>query len=94
VVAVVDTEPAAVAVLARLGHVDAQVVDDQADADRSDPGDALAGLRVGRVVVVGAEDRVDELCRRLSYAAGGSSIAARRVRSAGFWLSRGVRWFA
>ena len=60
VVAVVDAQPAAAAVLARLGDVGAQVVDDEPDAAGGDAGDALAGLRVGRVVVVGAEQRVDE----------------------------------
>jgi hypothetical protein len=35
---------------------------------RGDPRDPLPRLRVRRVVVVGAEEGVDELCRRLSYA--------------------------
>ena len=60
VVAVVDPQPAAAAVLARLGHVGAQLVDDEADAAGGDPRDPLAGLRVRRVVVVGAQQRVDE----------------------------------
>src|SRR6266568_4890963 len=33
-----------------------------------DPRDALRGLRVRRAVVVGAQQRVDELCRRRGYA--------------------------
>jgi hypothetical protein len=60
VVAVVDAQPAAAAVLARLGDVGAQLVDDEADAAGGDPRDPLAGLGVGRAVVVGAEQRVDE----------------------------------
>ena len=48
VVAVVDAQPAAAAVLARLGDVGAQLVDDEPDAAGGDAGDALAGLRVGR----------------------------------------------
>jgi hypothetical protein len=68
VVAVVDAQPSAAAVLTRLGDVGAQVVDDQADAAGCQAGDALAGLRVGRLVVVGAEERVDKLCRLADYA--------------------------
>ena len=90
VVAVVVAQPAAGAVLARLGDVAAQLVDDQADAAGRQAGDALAGLGVGRLVVVGAEQRVDELCRWLSYAAEGSALA----RPAGFWRRRGACWSA
>jgi hypothetical protein len=68
VVAVVDAQPSSAAVLARLRDVGAQLVDDQADAAGCQAGDALAGLRVRRLVVVGAEQRVDELCRPLDYA--------------------------
>ena len=93
VVAVVDAQPSAAAVLARLGDVGAQVLDDEPDAPCRESGDALAGLRVGRLVVVGAEQRVDELCRRLSYAAEGSALA-RWVASAGFSGWRGARWSA
>jgi hypothetical protein len=50
---------------------------------------------VGRAGLwVRAEERVDELCRRLSYAAEGSGGRARRVPSAGFWRWRRARWSA
>jgi hypothetical protein len=68
VVAVVDAQPTAAAVLARLGDVGAQVADDQPHAAGRQAHDALAGLRVGRFVVVGAEQAEDELCRRAGYA--------------------------
>jgi hypothetical protein len=68
VLAVVDSQPAAAAVLARLRDVGAQLVGDEADAAGGDPGDPLSGLRVRGAVVVGAEQRVDELCRPLAYA--------------------------
>jgi hypothetical protein len=68
-VAVVDLQPAAAAVLAGLGHVAAQLVDDQADAADRQLLHALADLRVGRVVVIRAQEGVDELCRRVCYAA-------------------------
>ena len=60
VVAVVDPQPAAAAVLARLRDVAAQLVDDEPDAAGGDAGDPLPGLGVGGAVVVGAEQRVDE----------------------------------
>src|SRR3954470_21466438 len=60
VVAVVDANAAAGAVLADLGDLGAQLVDHEASAPGGDAGDSLAGLRVGRVVVVGAQQRVDE----------------------------------
>ena len=60
VVPVVDAQPAAAAVLTRLGHVAAQLPDQEPHAAGGDPGDPLAGLGVGGTVVVGAEQRVDE----------------------------------
>ena len=60
VVAVVVAQPSAGAVLARLGHVAAQLLDHQADAAGGDPRDALPGLGVRGAVVVGAEQGVDE----------------------------------
>ena len=60
VVAVVVAQASAGAVLAGLGDVGAQLVDHQADAAGGDPRDPLPGLGVGRAVVVGAEQRVDE----------------------------------
>lgn len=54
-VAVVDPQPAAAAVLAGLGDVGAQVVYDEPDAAGRQTGDMLAGLRVRRLVVVGAQ---------------------------------------
>jgi hypothetical protein len=68
VVAVVDAQPAAAAVLAGLRDVGAQLVDDEADAPGGDAGDLLPGLGVGGAVVVGAQQRVDELCEPRSYA--------------------------
>jgi hypothetical protein len=68
VVAVVVAQPAVAAVLARLRDVGAQLVDDEPDAPGGDPGDPLPGLGVRRGVVVGAEQRVDELCRQHGYA--------------------------
>jgi hypothetical protein len=94
VVAVVDAQAAAGAVLARLGDVGAQLVDHQAYAAGGDAGDPLAGLRVGRVVVVGAQQRVDELCRPLDYAdqprsspavLSVSGLLARALREAVAW---------
>jgi hypothetical protein len=68
VLAVVDAHSAAAAVLARLGDVGSQLVDHEADATGGDPRDPLAGLGVRRAVVIGAQQRVDELCRPLDYA--------------------------
>ena len=68
VVAVVDPQPAAAAVLAGLGDVGAQLVDHEPDAAGGDAGDPLAGLGVGGAVVVGAEQGADELCGLRSYA--------------------------
>ena len=68
VLAVVVAQPSAAAVLARLGDVAAQLLDDEPDAAGGDPGDPLPGLRVRGAVVVGAQQRVDELCRRGDYA--------------------------
>ena len=86
-VAAVNAQPSAAAVLARLGDVGAQVADDQADAASCQAGDALAGLRVGRLVVVGAEQRVDELGRARDYA---DMVAWRRQEPAtvGLMVSR------
>jgi hypothetical protein len=90
VVAVVDAQPSAAAVFARLGDVGAQVLDDEPDAAGREAGDALAGLRVRRLVVIAAEQGVDELRRWLRYTAEGSAVA-RRVPPAGFWRWRGAR---
>jgi hypothetical protein len=49
VVTVVVPEPPARAILARLGDVAAQLVDDEADAARGDPGDPLAGWVYGEL---------------------------------------------
>jgi hypothetical protein len=68
VVAVVDPQPATGAVLAGLGDVGAQLVDDQSDAARGDPGDPLPALGVRRAVVVGPEQRVDEEPRDVDVA--------------------------
>jgi hypothetical protein len=68
VLAVVDAQAAAAAVLARLVDVGAQLLDHEPDAAGGDPRDPLPGLGVGGAVVVGAEQRVDELCRPLDYA--------------------------
>jgi hypothetical protein len=68
VVAVVVAQPPAGAVLARLGDVGAQVGDHEPDAAGGDACDAFARLRVGRAVVVGAEQGVDELGRPRAYA--------------------------
>ncbi len=57
---VVDPQPAAAAVLAGLGDVAAQLVDDEPDAAGGDAGDALPGLGVRRAVVIGTEQRADE----------------------------------
>ena len=94
VVAVVDAQPPTAAVLARLGDVAAQLADDQPDAAGRQADDALAGLRVGRLVVVGAQQRVDELCRRASYAENGSATVVARLWTVGFSRSRGARWSA
>jgi hypothetical protein len=67
-VAIVDAQPAAGAVLAGLRHVRAQLVDDEPHAAGGDAGDPLPGLGVRGLVVVGAEQPVDELCRRGDYA--------------------------
>jgi hypothetical protein len=69
--AVVDPQASARAVLAGLGDVGAQLVDDEADPAGGDPRDPLPGLGVGGAIVVRAEQRVDELCRRAGYAEGG-----------------------
>jgi hypothetical protein len=69
VLAVIDAQLAAAAVLAGFCHVGAQLVDDQPDAGRGEAGDPLPGLGVRRAVVVRAEQRVDELCRARDYAA-------------------------
>jgi len=66
--AVVVAQPSAGALLARLGDVAAQLVEDEPNAAGGDPGDPLAGLRVRGPVVVGAQERVDELGRRRDYA--------------------------
>ena len=52
--------PPAAAVLAHLGHVGAQLVDDEANAVDGQVADALAGVRIRRVVVVRAQQGVDE----------------------------------
>src|SRR3954449_6795168 len=41
---------------AGLGHVGAQLADDQADPAGGDPGDPFAGLGVGGAVVVGTQE--------------------------------------
>ena len=81
VLAVVVAQAAAAAVLARLGDVGAQLVDHEADASGGDTRDPLARLRVGRALVVGSQQRVDELCRRLGYVDPG--IRARGGREVG-----------
>jgi hypothetical protein len=58
-VAVVDSELAAAAVLAGLGDVRVELIDDQADATDGQAGDPLAGLAEWRAVVVGT---VASLC--------------------------------
>jgi hypothetical protein len=68
VVAVVDPQPAAAAVLAGLCDVAAQLVDDEADAAGGDPGDPLPRLGVGGTGVVGAEQRADEEPRDVDVA--------------------------
>ena len=60
VVAVVVAQATAAAVLAGLGDVRAQLVDDEANAAGGDSHDPLPGLRVRRAVVVGTQQRVDE----------------------------------
>lgn len=67
-VAVVDPQRARSAVFARFGDVGAELLDDEADPGDGEPGDAVAGLGVGRVVVVSPQEGVDELCRPLDYA--------------------------
>jgi Phage integrase family len=57
-----------VGIIAGLREVGAQLVDDEADAPGGDAGDLLPGLGVGGAVVVGAQQRVDELCEPRSYA--------------------------
>jgi hypothetical protein len=68
VLAVVDAQPAAASVLARLRDVRAQLVNDEAEAAGRDAGDALPGLGVRGAVVIGTQQRVDELGRRCGYA--------------------------
>jgi len=66
--AVVDPQPAAGPVLARLGRVRAEFIDHQPDPGDREMRDPLAGLRVRRSVVIGAQERVDELCGLRAYA--------------------------
>ena len=86
VIAVVVAQPAAAAVLARLGDVGAQLLDHEADAAGRDPGDPLAGLGVRRAVVIGAQQRVDEERVRRRCRPG------RRWRGCGRARGRGRGW--
>jgi hypothetical protein len=89
VLAVVDAQPSPGAVLARLGDVGAQLVDDETDAGGRDPGDPLAGLRIRGAVVVGAQERVDELCRPWTMRI--SRCRARERRGGWSWRRQSTR---
>jgi hypothetical protein len=90
VLAVVDAQPAAAAVLTRLGDVGAQVLDDESDAASGDPRDPRAGLRVGRVVVVGAQQRVTT--NRATSMLVGSTLARLGAAPVAKRAARGQRW--
>lgn len=83
--AVVDAQPATAAVLAGLGDLGTQLLDQQPNAARGDARDPVAGLRVRGAVVVGAEQGVDGLCRWLS------SADVRRERARDLAATLGIR---
>jgi hypothetical protein len=66
-VAVGDPQPAAGPVLARLGDVYAEVVDDKPDPRDRQLVDTVAVLSVGAAVEVGSEQPVNELCGGADY---------------------------
>jgi hypothetical protein len=80
-VAVVDPQAPGGAVLLRLRDVGTELLDDEAHPGGRQVADPFARLRVGGVVEVRAEERVDELCRRGDYA---DTVAGRIV-----WSRRG-----
>src|SRR3954447_9474551 len=90
-VAVVVPGAAAGAVLAGLGHVAAQLLDHQADPVGGDPGHSLPGLGVGGAVVIGTQQRVDELCRPLRYA--GQPVPVREEARGWSWRRKSAPAF-
>jgi hypothetical protein len=67
-VAVVDPERTLTAVLARFGHIRAELLHNEPNPARSELCDPVARLGVGALIVVRAQKAVCELGRRRDYA--------------------------